>query len=294
MTGQHEGILDVARFDPAYVVQLLRLAGMAYDPAQLCSAGGVSENANRRVPFERRIDFVARLVLPEGPLIVPVEAHRRNKQNPAKLIERVRPRWAADFGVLYEMHRCPVILLVISDCDEVAAEARKPIDLGPGSTVRPVSVGPSQVRPITDPDDPAADAGSVMLSALLHGSGPNREAVLTTLNDFLSRIKEEEASRRLYAVLKALQGEPAKILETIMAKTPYKYHSVWADSLRDEGREEGELVEAREAVLDILAARSLEPTAEQRELVKTCTDHDRLRSWRRTAIVAASSDEVFG
>lgn len=53
-------------------------------------------------------------------------------------------------------------------------------------------------------------------------------------------------------------------------------------------------MEAREAVLGIPAARSLEPTADQRELVEACTGHDRLRSWRRAAVAASSSDEVFG
>src|SRR5690606_23423550 len=181
-----------------------------------------------------------------------------------------------------------------SDCDEVAAEARKPIRLGPGSTVQAVSFGPAQVRIIVDPEAPEATPGSTMLSAIFHGNGPNREAVLSALDHVLARIDEEEAACRIGVVSTTLSEESAQILEAIMATTKFKYHSAWADGLREEGREEGELGEAREAVLDILTARSLEPTAAQRALVETCADHDRLRAWRRAAVTAASSDEVFG
>lgn len=276
--------------NPADTLELLSIAGIAYDPAELDDARNDSENANRRFPRERRIDAVIRLDMSDGSLVVPIESHRRNNQDPAKLVAKARPEWAADVAVLYEDCECPVLMLVISDCDEVAAEARKPIRLGPGSTVQAVSFGPAQVRIITDPDAPEATPGSTMLSAIFHGNGPNREAVLSALDHVLARIDEEEAACRIRVVSTTLNEESAQILEAIMATTKFKYHSAWADGLR----EEGELREAREAVLDILTARSLEPTAAQRALVETCTDHDRLRSWRRAAVTAASSDEVFG
>ena len=78
-----------------------------------------------------------------------------------------------------------------------------------------------------------------------------------------------------------------------MATTKFKYHSAWADGLREEGREEGELHRARKTVLNILTARSIEATAEQRTLIETCEDLDQLESWLMAAATAASSDEVF-
>lgn len=293
LTPQHEAILEVARFDPAYTLELLRIAGIHYEAEELTDARTDSENANRRFPRERRIDLIARLVLEDGPLIVPIEAHRRNNQKPAKLVEKARPKWAADVAVLYEDYHCPVIMLVISDCDEVAAEVRKPIRIGPGSEVQPVSVGPAQVRAITDPDAPEANPGSAMLSAIFHGNGPQRESVLGALDEVLARIDKEEAARRMGVVFTALDDRSAQVLEAIMATTKFEYHSAWTDSLREEGREEGELREAREAIFDVLAVRSMEPTVEQREQVESCTDHDQLRAWLRAAVTAASSEAIF-
>src|SRR5690606_23781633 len=126
----------------------------------------------------------------------------------------------------------------------------------------------------------------------------NREAVLSALDHVLARIAEEEAACRIGVVSTTLSEESAQILAATMATTKFKYHSAWADGLREDGRGEG--VEggdrggAREAVLAVLAARSLEPTAAQRALVETCAAHGRLRAWRRAAVTAASSDEVFG
>lgn len=225
LTPQHEAILEVARFDPAYTLELLRIAGVRYDPKELNDARTDSENANRRFPRERRIDLIARLVLENGPLIVPIEAHRRNNQKPSKLVEKARPKWAADVAVLYEDYHCPVIMLVISDCDEVAAEARQPIRVGPGSVVLPVSFGPGQVRVITDPDVPEATPGAAMLSAIFHGNGPDRETVLATLDQVLARIDEEEAARRIGVVSTVLDEESAQVLEAIMATTKFRYHS---------------------------------------------------------------------
>lgn len=294
LTPQHEAILEVARTNPADTLELLSIAGVDFDPEELRYARNDSENANRRFPRERRIDAVVRLDMSDGSLVVPIESHRRNNQNPAKLVARARPKWAADVAVLHEDCECPVLMLVISDCDEVAAEARKPIQLGPGSTVQVVSFGPAQVRIIVDPDAPGATPGAAMLSAIFHGNGPNREAVLNALDHVLARIDKEEAARRIGVVSTTLDEESAHILEAIMATTKFKYHSAWADGLREEGREEGELRSARTAVFNILTARSIETTAEQRMLIETCEDLRRLESWLMAAATAASSEEVFG
>lgn len=127
--------------------------------------------------------------------------------------------------MLYEDCACPVVMLVISDCDEAAAEAREPIRLGPGSTARAVSFGPAQVRIITDPDAPEATPGSTMLSAIFHGNGPNREAVLSALDHVLAGLDKEEAAHRIGVVSTALDEASARVLEAIMATTKSKYHS---------------------------------------------------------------------
>ncbi len=293
LTPQHEAILEVARMNPADTPELLRIAGVRYAPEELTDARTDSENANRRFPRERRIDLVARLVLEDGPLVVPIEAHRRNNQNPTRLVGKARPKWAADVAVLQEDCNCPVIMLVVSDCDEVATEARKPIRIGPGSVVQPVAFGPGQVLVITDPSAPEATPGAAMLSAIFHGNGPQGESVLKALDQVLARIDKEEAARRIEVVFTALEGRSAKVLEAIMATTKFEYHSAWTDSLREEGRTEGELRRARKWLLKVLSNRSIGVTAEQQRQIETCTDLEQLDRWLSAALDATSSTEVF-
>jgi hypothetical protein len=83
LTPQHEAILEIARMNPADTLELLSIAGIAYDPAELDDARNDSENANRRFPRERRIDAVIRLDMSDGSLVVPIESHRRNKLAPS-------------------------------------------------------------------------------------------------------------------------------------------------------------------------------------------------------------------
>ncbi|SDD47406.1 hypothetical protein [Glycomyces harbinensis] len=302
LTPQHEAILEVARMNPADTLELLRIAGIHYDPKELTDARTDSENANRRFPRERRIDLVARLVMDGGPILVPIEAHRRNNQNPAKLVAKARRKWAADVAVLFEDYHCPVIMLVISDCDEVAAEARQPIELGPGSRVVPVSIGPAQVRVITDPVAPDANPGTAMLSAIFHGNGPDRVAVLNALDQVLATIDKEEAGRRVGVVFTALNEESAKVLEAIMTTTKFEYHSEWTDGLRKEGREqgreqgreEGQLKQARKSLLAVLKRRSMPVTSETQKFVESSGDLDQLQAWLVAAATADSLDEVFG
>jgi hypothetical protein len=48
-----------------------------------------------------------------------------------------------------------------------------------------------------------------------------------------------------------------------------------------------------QALLEVLDARGLSLTAEQRERVRSCIDFDTLKGWLRRAVTAASTDELF-
>ncbi|WP_157930775.1 hypothetical protein [Glycomyces xiaoerkulensis] len=74
-----------------------------------------------------------------------------------------------------------------------------------------------------------------------------------------------------------------------MATTKFEYHSAWTDSLR----EEGELRATRRMLLEVLAARSIEVSAVQRERVESTEDLEQLRAWHLDAIRAESSEDVF-
>lgn len=60
-----------------------------------------------------------------------------------------------------------------------------------------------------------------------------------------------------------------------------------------DGYAEGVADSARDAVLLVLAERSLPMTAAERTRIKRCRDFDRLTEWLRRAVAAASVSEVL-
>lgn len=68
------------------------------------------------------------------------------------------------------------------------------------------------------------------------------------------------------------------------------------ESLRqsfDKGRAEGRAAEKAADVLDVLDARGLTLSSEQRERILGCADLDVLKAWLRRAAVVASADALF-
>ncbi|WP_019633894.1 hypothetical protein [Actinomadura atramentaria] len=60
-----------------------------------------------------------------------------------------------------------------------------------------------------------------------------------------------------------------------------------------EGHLKGEQRQAVEAALDTIDARGLALTDTERERITTCTDLDQLRTWRRRAITAHTTTDIF-
>ncbi|MBI2567653.1 MAG: hypothetical protein HYV63_11530 [Candidatus Schekmanbacteria bacterium] len=70
----------------------------------------------------------------------------------------------------------------------------------------------------------------------------------------------------------------------------HKYIRRWLE----EGKAEGEAAGMAEAVLAVFEVRGLPVTDEQRELILSCRDPDRLDRWHRRAISAGSVEEALG
>ena len=63
---------------------------------------------------------------------------------------------------------------------------------------------------------------------------------------------------------------------------------------REEGREEGQAAARAVTVLEVLDARGLPITDEQRRRIQECKDIDTLARWLRRAVTVASTEEIFG
>jgi hypothetical protein len=79
--------------------------------------------------------------------------------------------------------------------------------------------------------------------------------------------------------------------------TTSEYEKTFVERIHDQGISEGEAKgEAKgkaEAVLRLLNARHLAPSAEQRQRVTSCTDSGQLDLWFDRAVTAGTAAEVF-
>ncbi len=71
------------------------------------------------------------------------------------------------------------------------------------------------------------------------------------------------------------------------------YRSEFIDSWIQKGEAEGEARAKAQAILKVLDARGLKPTAEQREQVTACADTGQLDVWFDRALTATSAAQVF-
>ncbi|MGW3353809.1 hypothetical protein ACWDFL_00125 [Streptomyces bungoensis] len=78
-----------------------------------------------------------------------------------------------------------------------------------------------------------------------------------------------------------------------MTGIQYFWRHPLAEQVREEGREEGRLLNRREMVLRILEWQSVPVPDTVREQVNDCTDLDRLEVWIRRAMHAKDAAELF-
>jgi hypothetical protein len=118
-----------------------------------------------------------------------------------------------------------------------------------------------------------------------------------------SRLDPDRHALYYDLVLAALSEAARKAFD--MLPEGYRYQSEPMRNSFDRGRAEGRaegkaegsvwgmIAERSRAVLDILEARSLPLTDEQRSQIVGCSDLDRLRRWGRRAVSVASVAELL-
>jgi hypothetical protein len=208
----------------------------------------------------------------------------------AKHDSRKHMSWPAYVANARARLRCPVILLVICPKKGVARWARRPIPLGhPGLVLTPLVLGPEEVPVLT-----GADLGNVapeitVLSAMVHGAGPDGPKVLSAMLDEVQKVEPKQAQVYIDEVFAVLPQATQELLEALMETKNREYKSNFARRYFGEGKAEGKA----EAVLAILAARGIDVTEQARGRISGCTDLAQLESWVRRAAVARSVDELF-
>jgi hypothetical protein len=292
----HEILVELFRNDGRLAPELLRTcAGYQIDHARV-ELGSV--DLSQVASTEYRADAVA--ILRDGdnhPVAgVIVEIQRQ--------IDRDKQwSWPIYVATLRARLRCPAVLLVLVPTSDVAAWARREIDLGhPGFRLMPIVVDFHDIPRIVDRETASYLPELAVLSALAH---PEPEITQVAF-DVLDLLPEER--RRLYfdVIWRALPMNLRQLMEVHVQR--YEYQSDFARNYefqsnfarkyygqgREEGREEGrkESRERLQAAAVALARAKLETVSDD-DLAKigAITDLGVLGELVTSLAAASSADE---
>ena len=282
---QHESLLLLFRNRPELAPELLRdalhVALPVYSEVRLESAELTDIN-----PAEYRADLVVLLV--DGKPVLGIVVEVQLSPDPRK-----RFTWPVYVAGLRARLKCPACVLVVTPTEDVARWCRQPIDMGPGSALSPLVIGPASVPVIDSVAAAERDPELAVLSVIAHGDETHAEvlgraALLATL-----RLSDERQVLYSDLVFAALSEAARTALEDLMAGGTYEFQSEFAKKHQAKGRAEGAAQGRAEALLAVLQARGLRVSDEVRARVLGCTDLAKLDAWVRQAVTVTSVDELF-
>jgi hypothetical protein len=291
----HELVIEVFTKDPRLVEVLVGDAvpeGLPAGPV-LPESGEFSEYA----AIQWRADQVFRFgVAPhQTAVVLEVQLSRDDEKEWA---------WPVYVANLRARSHCPVVLVVICVTRALARRYDRPIELGPGSVVGPVVIGPDQIPVVADV---AAALESPELAALSAAAHPDRKDVLGAAAEAFARIEPERGAKYYQVLADELPDLASAYLKEVMMS----FTETWrprtgpgkvlfeegeAKGLAKglaEGEAKGEAKGEVRAILRLLDVRGVRITAAARERITACTDLDQLDIWLARAATARKIDELF-
>jgi hypothetical protein len=278
----HEALLLLFRNRPELAPELLREAlGVelpAYTEVRIEAA-----DLTEVVPAEYRADLVVLLVDGKPVFAIVVEVQLARK-------ERKRFTWPVYGTGLRARFECEAVVLVVAPSIEIARWAATPITLGPGSIFQPLVLGPDAVPVVVDRARALADPELAVLSVMAHGRGDVDLAVQIALAAVAGVAGISDPDRFvLYSdLIEAALSEAARKAFQMLPEG-YEFQS---ETIRN-SIEKGRVAEKAADVLEVLDARGLSITSEQRERILGCADSETLRRWLRAAVTVASVHKLF-
>jgi hypothetical protein len=291
---QHDTLVELFKNRPELAPLLLtQVLGVKLPPYRQAQPSSV--DLGDIEPAERYADSVVLLYdkarrrrRPILGLVVEVQLSRK---------ERKRFTWPAYLTRLRADHECEVMLLVLAPDAKVAAWARQPIQLGYGSVVQPLVIGPKSIPVVRNLAQALVAPELGVLSAMAHGHGEVKTAVRIAV--ITLRAAERRAAKHFEMyydwIVAALSPAARKAFEMLPEGYQFRDRSLRRSFQkgRAEGRAEGEVVRMAKDVLAVLEERRLSVTREQRERILSTTDADTLDSWIRKAVTVTRTDELF-
>ena len=283
ITPLHEGLVGIATLDPGHTAHMLRALFALPIPVE-STGTQVSGDLSECVPALYRADGA--LLYGDDPstkLGVVVEVQLSDDKEK-------RWSWLAYIANLRARDNCPVCLVVICPDRATARWASRPIETGhPGLTLTPLVIGPDNTKVITDVAEAIGNIGLAAVSAITQSDHPEIAGILAALTEALDGLDPDVARRYAEYVTVALKGNAQKEMERLMATETYRYQGEYAQSLRAEGRAEGEV----KSLLIFLESRGIALSDSDRERITTCGDAARLELWVERAALVSTVEELF-
>jgi hypothetical protein len=202
--------------------------------------------------------------------------------------------WPA-YGVsLRHRLRCPVWLLVVTQNESVQRWASHPIGLGPGSSFRPLVLGPSSVPVVDTLEDARRVPELAVLSAMVHGGSSSVDIAVKIALAAAGAARELDRDHFLLyfgLISAALSAAGRKAFQ--MDSQGQRFFDESQRQSFARGEASGRAAEKAADVLDVLDARGLDVTDAQRQRVLGCSDLQILARWHRRAVTVGSTDALF-
>ena len=128
-----------------------------------------------------------------------------------------------------------------------------------------------------------------VVSAVVHGAGPDGAEVLTSMLESVEKTRPEQAQSYIDEVLAVLPEAARRVLEAILETRAREYKSDFARKYYGQGKAEGEA----HALLAVLAARGIEVPEWARERISETMDLTLLGSWIERVVSVESVEELF-
>ncbi|MDC0678134.1 hypothetical protein [Sorangium atrum] len=192
-------------------------------------------------------------------------------------------------------------VLLVGGGEGVATWAAENIDLGLGlGHIEPLVLGPAVVPEITDPDQAEKELELAVLSAVVHGNGPNGLTVVQAALAALGRLDQEHAAVYFQVIWNGLREPMRRALEALVMERQIKGEAAFppfAQKLIDrgklEGLREGELKAKRGTLLRLLARAGIVLAECDSARIQACTDITTLDRWIDNVLGAKDATEVL-
>jgi hypothetical protein len=306
-TIEHNGFVEMFRENPPLAAHLIAIL-FHMDVPPHASAAVVEASLDQLIPIEFRADLVIELRAADGTLVLAIVLEVQRDEDPDKKFS-----WPVYVSVVRAKKRCPACVLVVAPDAGVAAWAaeRIPLGLGRGS-IDPLVLGPSVVPKVTHEAVAEQETELAILSAVVHGNGPNGLEVVMAALAGLGRLDRDRAAVYFQIIYNALREPTRKALEALsmdrqtegkVAFPPFAQKLIERGKLEGklegrlegklEGRLEGKLEGKRETLLRLLARAGIRLTDDDRARIHACSDLATLDRWVDNVLGAKTATDVL-